>query len=284
MALLLSGKEVSAAVRLRIASETSDFITKTGITPTLAVVVVGEDPASAVYVRNKHKAALAVGIRSLSYALPSEASEEELLSLIRRLNEDPEVHGILVQLPLPKHMTEAHILSAISPAKDVDAFHPENVGRLVAGQPRFLPCTPAGVMELLSHYGIFVEGKECVIIGRSNIVGKPLFHLMLSSNATVTLCHSRTRELASLTRRADILVAAVGKPRFVTSDMVKEGAVVIDVGINRLSDGTLCGDVDFEAVKEKASYITPVPGGVGVMTVTELLQNTLTAARLAVRN
>lgn len=280
MALLLSGKEVSAAVRDRIAAETSDFIKTTGVTPTLAVIVVGNDPASAVYVRNKHKACLAVGIRSLEYALPEETEEKALLALIEELNRAPTIHGILVQLPLPKQIKEAHVLSAISPKKDVDAFHPENVGHLVAGKPRFLPCTPAGVMELLSYYGISADGKECVIIGRSNIVGKPLFHLMLSANATVTLCHSHTKELASLTRRADILVAAVGKPRFVSADMVKAGAVVIDVGINRLADGGLVGDVDFNAVSEKASYITPVPGGVGVMTVTELLKNTLTAARL----
>ena len=281
-AKLIDGKVVSAAVREKITADVASFISKSGVTPALAVVVVGSDPASAVYVRNKHKACLAVGIRSIEYALPEETTEEELLSLIEKLNWDDTVHGILVQLPLPKQIREGSVLRAISPLKDVDAFHPENVGRIVAGKPRFLPCTPAGVMELLAYYDIPTDGKECVIVGRSNIVGKPLFHLMLGANATVTVCHSHTKNLAEITRRADILIAALGRARFIGADMIKPGAVVVDVGINRLPDGKLAGDVDFDAASETASYITPVPGGVGVMTVTELLKNTLTAAKIAV--
>lgn len=281
-AIRIDGKAVSASVRENIGVAVAAFCEKTGVVPVLAVVVVGSDPASAVYVRNKQKACLAAGIRSEEYRLPEETTEEALLALVSKLNADGTIHGILVQLPLPKHISEERILSAIDPRKDVDAFHPENVGRIVAGKARFLPCTPAGVMELLSFYHIPTDGKECVIVGRSNIVGKPLFHLMLGANATVTVCHSHTKDLASVTRRADILVAAIGKAHFIGADMVKEGAVVIDVGINRLPDGKLAGDVDFDAVSEKASYITPVPGGVGVMTVTELLKNTLTAAKIAV--
>lgn len=281
-AQLIDGKAVSAATRAVLSEEIAAFRETTGVTPALAVVLVGSDPASAVYVRNKHKACLAVGIRSEEYTFPDTATEEELLSLVRKLNEDDNIHGILVQLPLPKQICEEHVLCAISPLKDVDAFHPENVGRIVAGKPRFLPCTPAGVTELLSYYKMPTDGKECVIVGRSNIVGKPLFHLMLGANATVTVCHSHTKNLAEITRRADILVVAIGRARFIGAEMVKAGAVVVDVGINRLPDGKLCGDVDFDAVAEKASYITPVPGGVGVMTVTELLKNTLTAAKIAV--
>ncbi len=281
-AKLIDGKAVSAAVREKITADVASFISKSGVTPALAVVVVGSDPASAVYVRNKHKACLAVGIRSIEYALSEETTEEELLSLIEKLNRDDTVHGILVQLPLPKQIREDSVLRAISPLKDVDAFHPENVGRIAAGKPRFLPCTPAGVMELLAYYDIPTDGKECVIVGRSNIVGKPLFHLMLGANATVTVCHSHTKNLAEITRRADILIAALGRARFIGADMIKPGAVVVDVGINRLPDGKLAGDVDFDAASEIASYITPVPGGVGVMTVTELLKNTLTAAKIAV--
>ncbi len=281
-AQLIDGKAVSAATRAALSEEIAAFRETTGVTPALAVVLVGSDPASAVYVRNKHKACLAVGIRSEEYTLPETATEEELLSLVQKLNEDDGIHGILVQLPLPKQICEEHVLRAISPLKDVDAFHPENVGRIVAGKPRFLPCTPAGVVELLSYYKIPTDGKECVIVGRSNIVGKPLFHLMLGANATVTVCHSHTKNLAEITRRADILIAAIGRARFIGAEMVKAGAVVVDVGINRLPDGKLCGDVDFDAVAEKASYITPVPGGVGVMTVTELLKSTLTAAKIAV--
>lgn len=279
MATIISGKEVSAAVRARIRDDVTTFVEQTGKRPGLAVVIVGEDPASQVYVRNKKRGCDEVGMYSEEYALPTETSEEELLSLIHGLNNDPKINGILVQLPLPKHLNEERVLLAIDPRKDVDAFHPENVGKIMIGNFSFLPCTPAGVMELMKYYGIDICGKHCVIIGRSNIVGKPQAMLMLKENATVTICHSRTKDLASVTKQADILVAAVGKARFVTADMVKEGAVVIDVGINRTEDGKLCGDVDFAAVETIASYITPVPGGVGPMTITMLLQNTLTAAK-----
>jgi methylenetetrahydrofolate dehydrogenase (NADP+)/methenyltetrahydrofolate cyclohydrolase len=232
-------------------------------------------------VRNKHRACEEVGIRSEVHVLPKETTEEELLTLLCAMNADPAIHGILVQLPLPKHISEERVINTISPDKDVDAFHPSNAGKLLLGQYRFLPCTPAGVMELLRAYDISVAGKECVVVGRSNIVGKPQALLLLEENGTVTVCHSKTKDLAEVTRRADILIAAVGRARFITADMVKEGAVVIDVGINRLSDGKLCGDVDFEGVEGKASYITPVPGGVGPMTITMLLINTLCAATYA---
>ncbi len=279
MATLISGKEVSAAVRARIREDVSAFTKQNGKCPGLAVVIVGEDPASQVYVRNKKRGCEEVGIYSEEYALPTETTEAELLALINRLNGDPKINGILVQLPLPKHLDEEKVLLAIDPRKDVDAFHPQNVGKIMIGNFSFLPCTPAGVMELLKYYGIDICGKHCVIIGRSNIVGKPQAMLMLKENATVTICHSRTKNLSSITKQADILIAAVGKARFVSADMIKEGAVVIDVGINRTEDGKLCGDVDFSAVESIASYITPVPGGVGPMTITMLLQNTLTAAK-----
>ena len=279
MGILLDGKLVSARVKEDVAKETAAFVAATSITPTLAVVLVGDDPASAVYVRNKQRACEAVGFRSLERRLPAQTSEEELLRVIRDYNADPDVHGILIQLPLPATIREEVVIRAIDPRKDVDAFHPVNVGALMTGNYIFLPCTPAGVMELLTHYGLPVEGKHCVIVGRSNIVGKPLFHLMLAKNATVTVCHSRTRDLSDMTRQADILVAAVGKPRMITADMIKPGAVVIDVGINRLPDGKLCGDVDFDAVADIASAITPVPGGVGPMTIAMLMKNTLTAAQ-----
>lgn len=279
MGILLDGKLISARVKEDVAKETAAFVAATGITPTLAVVLVGDDPASAVYVRNKQRACEAVGFRSLERRLPAQTSEEELLRVIRDYNADPDVHGILIQLPLPATIREEVVIRAIDPRKDVDAFHPVNVGALMTGNYIFLPCTPAGVMELLAHYGLPVEGKHCVIVGRSNIVGKPLFHLMLAKNATVTVCHSRTRDLSDMTRQADILVAAVGKPRMITADMIKPGAVVIDVGINRLPDGKLCGDVDFDAVADIASAITPVPGGVGPMTIAMLMKNTLTAAQ-----
>lgn len=279
MARIINGKEVSAAVRERIRAEVAAFCAASGKQPGLAVVIVGEDPASQVYVRNKKRGCEEVGIYSEEYALPTETTEQELLSLIEKLNKDPKINGILVQLPLPKHLNEEKVLLAIDPLKDVDAFHPQNVGKIMIGNFSFLPCTPAGVMELLKFYNIEIAGKHCVIIGRSNIVGKPQAMLMLKENATVTICHSKTKDLAKLTSSADIVVAAVGKPRFVSADMVKEGAVVIDVGINRMDDGKLCGDVDFAAVESKASYITPVPGGVGPMTITMLLQNTLTAAK-----
>lgn len=281
MAIRIDGKMVSAKMRENLKTEVAEYVEMHQSRPGLAVVLVGDDLASAVYVRNKHRACEEVGIRSEVHMLPKETSEEELLTLLRAMNEDPAIHGILVQLPLPEHISEKRVIDTISPDKDVDAFHPENAGKLLLGQCRFLPCTPAGVMELLHAYGISVAGKECVVVGRSNIVGKPQALLLLEENGTVTVCHSKTKDLAAVTRRADILVAAVGRPRFITAEMVKEGAVVVDVGINRLPDGKLCGDVDFDAVEKKASYITPVPGGVGPMTITMLLINTLCAAALA---
>ncbi len=276
--MLIDGKLVSANLKETVKKEVAEFVSATGVTPALAVVVVGNDPASAVYVRNKHKACLAVGIESYEYALPESTTEEELLNLIAELNRKKEVHGILVQLPLPRHISEEKVLQAIDPKKDVDAFHPMNVGHLVAGKYDFLPCTPAGVMELLRYYNFETEGKHCVIIGRSNIVGKPMAHLMLEANATVTVCHSRTKDLKEITRQGDILIVAIGKPAFVSADMIKPGAVVIDVGINRLADGSLAGDVAKDAEKV-ASAITPVPGGVGPMTIAVLMKNTLTAAK-----
>ncbi len=282
MAQIINGKEISAKVRGDIAREVEE-LKKKGITPGLAVVIVGEDPASKVYVRNKHRACEETGIYSEVCELPESTTEEELLALIDKLNSDDKIHGILVQLPLPSHLDDKAVIERIDPRKDVDAFSAVNVGKIMLGEYDFLPCTPAGVMELLRESGIDPSGKECVIVGRSNIVGKPQAMLMLHANATVTICHSRTRELAEVTRRADILVAALGKAKFITGDMIKEGAVVIDVGINRLPDGKLCGDVDFESAEPKASYITPVPGGVGPMTITMLLKNTLKAAELKLK-
>jgi methylenetetrahydrofolate dehydrogenase (NADP+)/methenyltetrahydrofolate cyclohydrolase len=275
----MDGKVVSQHAREQIKEETAHFIAETGITPGLAVVIVGDDPASAVYVRNKHRACGEVGFYSKVYELPEETSQEELLDLIAHLNKDEQLHGILVQLPLPKHIDQTAVIHAILPQKDVDAFHPYNAGRILTGDYDFLPCTPAGVMEILRYYHVEIAGKECVVVGRSNIVGKPQALLLLEENGTVTVCHSHTKNLAEVTRRADILVAAVGKPRFITADMVKEGAVVVDVGINRLPDGHLVGDVDYENVAPKAYAITPVPGGVGPMTITMLLRNTLNAAK-----
>lgn len=242
-------------------------------------MIVGTDPASQVYVRNKKKACEEVGFRSEVFELPEETTEEELLALVKKLNEDVNIHGILVQLPLPEHLDDEVIIANIDPKKDVDAFHPSNVGKIMIGNYDFLPCTPAGVMVLLEKSGIDVSGKECVVVGRSNIVGKPQAMLLLHANGTVTICHSRTKDLAEVTRRADILVVAIGKADFITGDMVKDGAVVIDVGMNRKADGKLTGDVDFATVEPKASYITPVPGGVGPMTITMLLRNTLTSAK-----
>ena len=279
MAEIISGKLVSAKIRSEIASEVTSFVATYGRRPGLAVILVGDDPASCVYVRNKHRACLETGIESFQIELPESTTEDELLKKIDELNADSRVNGILVQLPLPKHISEQRVIERISPIKDVDAFHPENVGRIMIGNYDMLPCTPAGVVELLRHYGIDPMGKRCAVIGRSNIVGKPMLHLLTEMNGTVTLCHSRTRELSEITSTADILVVAIGKPRFITADMVKPGAVVIDVGINRLTDGTLAGDVDFATVSEIASAITPVPGGVGPMTITMLLRNTLTAAK-----
>ena len=279
MAEIISGKLVSSEVRKNIYNEVSEFKSRTSITPGLAVILVGNDPASAVYVRNKHKACLEVGMNSYEITMPENTSEDELLHKIDELNTDKNVHGILVQLPLPKHISEENVINRIDPSKDVDAFHPQNVGKIMIGNYDFIPCTPAGVMELLHFYNVDINGKECVIIGRSNIVGKPMSLLLLAENGTVTICHSRTRNLSSVTKRADILVVAIGKANFVTADMVKPGAVVIDVGINRKEDGKLCGDVDFDSVEKIASKITPVPGGVGPMTITMLLKNTLTAAK-----
>lgn len=283
MATIIDGKAVSAAIREEIAKEVETFKAQTGVTPGLAVIIVGEDPASTVYVRNKHKACLDVGMFSEVRRMKEETTEEELLAVIDEMNRDDKLHGILVQLPLPKHIDEKKVIRAIAASKDVDAFHPENVGKIMIGDYDLLPCTPAGVMALLDYYKVEIQGKECVVIGRSNIVGKPQALLLLERNGTVTVCHSRTKNLSEVTRRADILVAAVGRPRFVIADMVKEGAVVIDVGINRDENGRLVGDVDFEAVEKKASAITPVPGGVGPMTITMLLKNTLTAARVALK-
>lgn len=279
MSKLISGKEISLSVKERVANEVAD-LKKQGIEPCLAVILVGDDPASRVYVNNKKKACEFCGIRSLEYLLPANATQQELNSLVEMLNEDESVNGILCQLPLPKHLDEKEVFNLIKPEKDVDAFHPENVGHIMIGDFNFLPCTPAGIMEMLKYEGIDLDGKNCVIIGRSNIVGKPMAMLMLKENATVTICHSHTKNLAEIVSQADVVVAAVGKARFVTADMVKDGAVIIDVGINRTKDGKLCGDVDFDACCEKASYITPVPGGVGPMTIATLMQNTVTAAKI----
>ena len=255
-------------------------LSKKGIVPGLAVVIVGNDPASRVYVNSKKRACEELGMYSVEYALSENTTEAELLELVNKLNMDEKINGILVQLPLPKHLDEKLIINTIKPEKDVDAFHPVNVGKIMIGDFNFLPCTPAGVMELIKETGIDISGKECVIIGRSNIVGKPQAMLRLHKNATVTICHSKTKDLKEVVKRADIVVAAVGVAKMVTKDMVKEGAVVIDVGMNRLPDGKLCGDVDFDGVSEVASFITPVPGGVGPMTIAMLRQNTLTSAKL----
>ena len=278
MATILDGKALSAKIKQEIKEETALLIQE-GIKPGLAVIIVGDNPASRVYVNNKKKACEECGFKSEEFALPEETTEKELLSLIDSLNNRSDIDGILCQLPLPSHINEEKVLLAIDYSKDVDAFHPVNVGKIMIGNFDFLPCTPAGVMELISLTGIEVSGKECVVIGRSNIVGKPQAMLLLHANGTVTVCHSRTKDLASVTKRADILIAAVGKANFVTADMVKEGAVVIDVGMNRV-DGKLCGDVDFKAVEPIASAITPVPGGVGPMTIAMLMKNTLKAAKL----
>ena len=282
MARLIDGKRISADIRAELKQQTAEFIQRTGVTPKLTVILVGEDPASQVYVRNKGRACEEIGFAAEQITLPASTSQEELDALVDRLNADQTVHGILVQLPLPQGLSEERVLLRIAPEKDVDAFHPYNVGRMVAGQITYLPCTPAGVMELITRSGISVAGKDCVVIGRSNIVGKPMAHLLMQANGTVTVCHSRTKDLAEHTRRADILVAAIGKADFVTADMVKPGAVVIDVGINRNAEGKLTGDVDFASVEPVASYITPVPGGVGPMTIAMLMKNTLTAAKRAV--
>ena len=278
MAHIIDGKIISASARASIAERTAAFEAKTGIKPGLAVVIVGSDPASQVYVRNKKKGCEEVGFYSEVHEMPEETTMDELLAKIEELKNNPAIHGILVQLPLPKHLDEKAVIDAIPPEKDVDAFHPVNTGKIMIGDYSFLPCTPAGVMKMLEYEQISVEGKECVVVGRSNIVGKPMAMLLLHANGTVTVCHSRTKNLKEICCEADILVAAIGKPHFITGDMIKPGAAVIDVGINRLDDGTLAGDVDYEAACEKAGWITPVPGGVGPMTIAMLLKNTFEAA------
>lgn len=279
MAKLLMGKEVSARIKGELRAEVEE-LKKQGITPGLAVIIVGEDPASQVYVRNKERACEECGIYSEKYALREETTQEELLKLIDELNHKESISGILVQLPVPKHIDEKAVIDAIDPKKDVDAFHPVNVGKIMVGNYDFVPCTPAGVMELIKESGIDVAGKECVIVGRSNIVGKPQAMLLLHQNGTVTICHSKTQNLAEKTRNADILVAAVGIPNFIKGDMIKEGAVVIDVGINRIADKKLVGDVEFETAEKVAGAITPVPGGVGPMTIAMLMKNTVKAAMI----
>lgn len=280
MGKIISGKEISQALRAKIKAEAATLREDSGIQPGLAVILVGNDPASQIYVRNKQRACEEVGFHSQEYKLSENATEEQLLDLIGVLNKDNKMHGILVQLPLPDHIDPQTVIQNIAPEKDVDAFHPINVGKIMIGDYDFLPCTPAGVMELIDSIGVEISGKHCVVVGRSNIVGKPMAMLLLHRNATVTICHSKTRNLAEICASADILVSAVGKANFITADMVKEGAVVIDVGMNRDADGKLCGDVAYASVKPKASYITPVPGGVGPMTITMLMQNTLRAAQL----
>ncbi len=277
MSQIIDGKAVSAKVREGLKGKAAELTAK-GVKPGLAVVLAGDDPASAVYVRNKEKAANELGFYSKMIKLPSDVSEEELLNIVRELNNDEAIHGILVQLPLPKGLDEKKVIAEISPEKDVDAFHVQNVGKIMLGEYDFLPCTPAGVMELLKEYGIQTRGKNAVVIGRSNIVGKPMAMLLMHADATVTICHSKTENLADITRHADILIAAIGKAKFITGDMVKEGAVVIDVGMNRDENNKLCGDVDFDSVSEKASFITPVPGGVGPMTIAMLMKNTVKSA------
>lgn len=284
MATRIDGKLISAQIREEIKQESMAFAARSGFVPGLAVVIVGDDPASQVYVRNKKKACEEVGFYSEVHALPGNTTQQELNALVDRLNGDDRIHGILVQLPLPAHLDETEVLLRIRPDKDVDAFHPYNVGKIMIGNPDFLPCTPAGVMALLERSGIDPAGKRCVVVGRSNIVGKPMAMLLLHANGTVTVCHSKTRDLGAICREADILVVAIGKADFVGADMVKPGAVVIDVGMNRRPDGKLTGDVDYAAVEPIASAITPVPGGVGPMTITMLLKNTLTAAKKAAEN
>ncbi len=290
-AKILDGKKMALDIRAEIAEQVAEFVARTGVTPKLAAILVGDDPASQVYVRNKQRACAKTGIESEILRMPDDTRAEQLLSEVQRLNADPQIHGILCQLPLPGHVQEQSILDAIAPLKDVDAFHPENVGLMIQGRPRFLPCTPHGVQQLLCRSQIPVEGRHVVIVGRSEIVGKPLAAMLVQRdsplgsgavNATVTICHSRTQDLADVTRSADILIAAVGRPQFITSDMIKPGATVIDVGINRTETG-LVGDVDFHGASEIAAYITPVPGGVGPLTIAMLLRNTLVAAEWSIR-
>jgi len=277
---IIDGNKIAQDIRNEVRASTLELKEQKGIVPGLAVILVGEDPASQVYVGRKAKACAEVGFLSREYKLPVETDEEKLLKIIKKLNKDKFIHGILVQLPLPKHISTEKIIAAIDPRKDVDGFHPYNVGGLVTGTPLFIPCTPRGIMELLSRSGIELAGKEAVVVGRSNIVGKPIALLLLAQNATVTMCHSKTKDLPAVTGRADVLIAAIGKPHMIKANMVKEGAVVIDVGVNRLENGKLAGDVAFDEVAAKASFITPVPGGVGPMTIAMLMKNTLDAARM----
>lgn len=283
MAHIIDGKKIAAAARADIAERVKQFEEKTGVLPGLAVIIVGENPASQVYVRNKQKACEDAGMYSVVVRMPEETTQDELMAKLEELKNDDKIHGILVQLPLPKHLDEGAVIAAIPPEKDVDAFHAQNAGHIMIGDYDFLPCTPAGVMTMLKYENIDIEGKNCVVVGRSNIVGKPMAMLLLHANGTVTVCHSRTKNLADVTRSADILVVAIGKAKFITGDMIKPGAVVIDVGMNRDENNKLCGDVDFESAEKVAGAITPVPGGVGPMTITTLLENTLTAAKCAVR-
>jgi len=279
MATIIDGKAISQKIRSEVKAATEILIREKGVTPGLAVVLVGDNPASKVYVGSKEKACVEMGFYSEKHVLPVTASQDELLKLIDKLNKDKNIHGILVQLPLPKQINEDLVLEAITPEKDVDGFHPYNVGRLAVGKPLFQPCTPYGMMKMLEYSNISVEGKHAVIIGRSNIVGKPIALMLLQKSATVTICHSKTKDLKAEVKRADIVVAAIGKPEFVTGDMLKEGAVVLDVGINRLESGKLVGDVDFASAEKVASAITPVPGGVGPMTIAMLMYNTLESAK-----
>ena len=280
MVSIIDGNKIAKDIRLRVREEALALKEKTGLVPGLAVILVGEDPASQVYVGRKAKACEEVGFLSREYRLSADATEADLLKLIHDLNGDESIHGVLVQLPLPKHIATDKIIAAIDPHKDVDGFHPYNVGGLVTGSPLFIPCTPRGIMELIARTGLELSGKEAVVVGRSNIVGKPMALLLLTQNATVTMCHSKTKDLPAVTSRADVLIAAIGKARMITANMVKEGAVVIDVGVNRLDTGKLAGDVAFDEVAPKASYITPVPGGVGPMTIAMLMKNTLDAAKM----
>ncbi len=280
MSNIIDGKAVSQSVKDRIKKEAAELKEKYGLTAGLAVIIVGDNPASRIYVNNKKKACEYVGFDSYEYALPQETTQSELVELINKLNNDEKIDGILCQLPLPKHIDENAVINSIASNKDVDAFHPVNVGKIMIGDYSFLPCTPAGVMELIASTGVEIQGKECVVVGRSNIVGKPMSMLLLHKSGTVTICHSKTKDLKAECLKADILVVAVGVPNLIKGDMIKEGAVVIDVGMNRLENGKLCGDVEFETASEKAEYITPVPGGVGPMTIAMLMQNTLTAAKL----
>ena len=277
MALRIDGKKISSDIKEELKEKVA-AMKEDGIFPCLAVIQVGNDPASTVYVGNKKKACASIGIESIAFELPEETTQEELLALIEKLNEDDSVHGILVQLPIPAHMDEKEVIHAISPKKDVDGFHPQSVGALSIGEPGFVSCTPAGIIQLLKRSGIEIEGKECVVVGRSNIVGKPMAMLLLRENGTVTICHSRTKDLREVCKRADILVAAIGKPKFFDETYVKDGAAVIDVGIHRNADGKLCGDVDYDKVVDKVSAITPVPGGVGPMTIAMLMNNCVEAA------